>query len=113
MTRFFKGPINSSKNIKAMFYVIDNLFNKKVPIDRQNLNENNIYGGQFLLPFQGTEIEPQCVKVDCAGCECTPTPTPTQTQTPTPTPTPPVPTPTPSSSYSFGPLSFTLNKSVP
>jgi len=105
--RIYQGPLNSSKAIKAFFYSLTNLF-KGVE------SETNFYD-QPIVPYDAIFFTPQCPEPDCEGCDCvaTPTPTPTPTQTITPTPTPPVPTPTPSSSYSFGPLSFTLNKSVP
>lgn len=115
MSRFFKGPLNSSKNKKSFKKEIDNLFRDNKGVRTQH--NVDITESQTFIYFDSTETETEgtCTQVFCEGCDCTatPTPTPTPTLTPIVTPTPPSPTPTPSSSYNFGPLSFTLDGLVP
>lgn len=121
--RFFKGPLNSNKNIKAFIDNVKTYFgDSDVP---QGGGESPIIYGDWIIN-PDVVFEPECPEYPCEGCD-TPTPTPTLSSTPTPTPpvptpsttpitptpTPPVPTPTPSSSYDFGPLSFTLHGLLP
>ena len=90
--RFFKGPLNSDKNIQAFLESVKTYFGDP-NIPRGEGWSPIIYGDWIVDP--NVTFDPECPEYPCEGCG-TPTPTPTITPTPTVTATPPQPTPTPS-----------------
>ena len=94
--RFFKGPLDSTKNIKAFLYSLENYFEDSES-PRGEVRSTIIYGD--LITNEDSNFVPDCPDFPCEECDGS-TPTPTLSITPTPTTTPtPLPTPTPSSYF--------------
>jgi len=94
--RFFKGPLNSTKNIQAFLHSLQNYYGDSES-PRGKVYSPIIYGD--LITNEDVDFSPDCPDFPCEGCDGS-TPTPTLSITPTPTVTPtPLPTPTPSSYF--------------
>lgn len=104
--RFFKGPLNSTKNIQAFLHSLQSYYGDSGS-PRGKAYSPIIYGD--LITNEDVDFSPDCPDFPCEGCI---TPTPTLSTTPTPTVTPtPLPTPTPSS-YFLG-LNFDFENIIP